>query len=45
MPTCDICGAKDKELEVCQACKKKFCDSCGDQVDERCEFCSSEEDW
>jgi hypothetical protein len=44
MAKCDICGATVEETDECQACKKKFCDNCGDPVDERCEFCSTEED-
>lgn len=45
MAKCEICGTDTEELEKCQACGKKFCDCCGDPVDERCESCSSEEEW
>lgn len=45
MVKCQICGATGEELDKCNACGKKFCDSCGDPVDERCEFCSAEEEW
>ena len=45
MPKCDICRATVEEIYECQACDKKFCDDCGDPIDERCEFCSTEDDW
>ncbi|MEE8403697.1 MAG: hypothetical protein V3R93_08090 [Candidatus Hydrothermarchaeaceae archaeon] len=45
MPKCDICGATVKERYKCQACGKKFCDDCGDPIDERCESCLTEDEW
>ncbi|MEE8401611.1 MAG: hypothetical protein V3R86_05615 [Candidatus Hydrothermarchaeaceae archaeon] len=45
MVKCDICGAVAKETCECKACGKIFCFECGDSGDERCEFCSTEEEW
>jgi len=45
MAKCEICGDKVEEVSKCKECSTKFCNDCGEPIEELCEYCYEETDW